>query len=68
MILQKVSKVVCQKKVHDAKAFFSAAMLNEVVIVISAAPAQKHIFRVCSIRRSVCSLKVLFTYVAYPKL
>ena len=35
-------------------------MLNEVVIIISAAAAQEHIFRVCSIRRSVCSLKVLF--------
>ena len=35
-------------------------MLNEVVIIINAAAAQEHIFRVCSIRRTVCSLKVLF--------
>ena len=37
-------------------------MLNEGVIIISAAAAtaQEHIFRVCSIRRTVCSLKVLF--------
>ena len=71
MILQKASKVFCQKRFIMGEKHFSQQqqrMLNEVVIIISAAAAQKHIFRVCSIRRSVCSLKVLFTYVTYPKL